>query len=38
MITIKEAVTKSFATAESITYDKKYYRSDIGKDLMLLVE
>jgi phosphoribosylamine--glycine ligase len=35
---IKEAVTKSFATAESITYDKKYYRSDIGKDLMLLVE
>ena len=35
---IKEAVTKSFATAESIIYDKKYYRSDIGKDLMLLVE
>ncbi len=35
---IKEAVTKSFATAESISYDKKYYRSDIGKDLMLLVK
>lgn len=35
--TIKEAVTKSFTTAESITYNKKYYRSDIGKDLMLLV-
>lgn len=35
--TIKEAVTKSFVTAESITYNKKYYRSDIGKDLMLLV-
>jgi phosphoribosylamine--glycine ligase len=35
---IKEAVTKSFVTAENISYDKKYYRSDIGKDLMLLVE
>ena len=36
--TIKEAVTKSFATAEIITYNKKYYRNDIGKDLMLLVK
>jgi phosphoribosylamine--glycine ligase len=35
---IKEAVAKSFVTAENISYDKKYYRSDIGKDLMLLVE
>ena len=33
---IKEAVEKSFITAEQITYNKKYYRSDIGKDLMLL--
>jgi len=35
---IKEAVAKSFVTAENISYDKKYYRSDIGKDLTLLVE
>ena len=35
---IKEAVAKSFVTAENISYDKKYYRSDIGKDLMLLVD
>ncbi len=32
--TIEEAVNKSFLAAETITYDKKYYRSDIGKDLM----
>lgn len=32
--TIEEAVAKSFKNAEKITYDKKYYRKDIGKDLM----
>jgi phosphoribosylamine--glycine ligase len=32
--TIEEAVSKSFKTADSIDYDKKYYRNDIGKDLM----
>ena len=32
--TIEEAVSKSFKTADAITYDKKYYRSDIGKDLI----
>jgi phosphoribosylamine---glycine ligase len=31
---IVEAVNKSFATAENIIYDKKYYRKDIGKDLL----
>jgi phosphoribosylamine--glycine ligase len=31
---IKEAVSKSFKNAEKITFDKKYYRKDIGKDLM----
>jgi phosphoribosylamine--glycine ligase len=31
---IQEAVNKSYAAAETIQYDKKYYRSDIGKDLM----
>lgn len=31
---IKEAVATSFSNAEKITYDKKYYRRDIGKDLM----
>jgi phosphoribosylamine--glycine ligase len=30
---IKDAVAKSFATAERINYDGKYYRKDIGKDL-----
>ncbi len=35
---IKEAIAKSFVTAENISYDKKYYRNDIGKDLMLLVD
>lgn len=32
--TIEEAVAKSFNNAEKIIYDKKYYRKDIGKDLM----
>lgn len=32
--TISEAVGKSFEGAEQISYDKKYYRSDIGKDLI----
>lgn len=32
--TIEQAVSKSFTAAEKIMYDKKYYRSDIGKDLM----
>jgi len=32
--TISEAVGKSFEAAEQISYDKKYYRSDIGKDLI----
>jgi phosphoribosylamine-glycine ligase len=34
--TIEEAVAKSFSNAEIISYDKKYYRKDIGKDLMKL--
>jgi len=34
--TIEEAVAKSFKSAEIITYDKKYYRKDIGRDLMKL--
>jgi phosphoribosylamine--glycine ligase len=32
--TISQAVKKSFEAAEQISYDKKYYRSDIGKDLI----
>jgi phosphoribosylamine--glycine ligase len=32
--TIEEAVNKSFATADKISYDGKYFRRDIGKDLM----
>lgn len=32
--TIEEAVSKSFAAAEQVAYDGKYYRSDIGKDLI----
>ena len=31
---IQDAVNKSFKNAEKITFDKKYYRKDIGKDLM----
>lgn len=31
---IEDAVKKSFLTAEKIRYDGKYYRKDIGKDLM----
>lgn len=31
---IQEAVNKSFATAEKINYDKKYFRKDIGRDLI----
>jgi phosphoribosylamine--glycine ligase len=33
---IEEAVSKSFKNADIISYDKKYYRKDIGKDLMKL--
>ncbi len=32
--TIEEAVKKSFASADKINYDKKYYRKDISKDLI----
>jgi phosphoribosylamine--glycine ligase len=32
--TIKEAVNKSLAAADKIKYDAKYYRRDIGLDLM----
>lgn len=32
--TIKDAVDKSFLTAAEIKYDGKYFRRDIGKDLM----
>ena len=31
---IKEALSKSFANAEKINYDKKHYRKDIGFDLL----
>ena len=31
--TMKEALEKSFANAEKITYEKKYFRKDIGADL-----
>jgi phosphoribosylamine--glycine ligase len=33
---IEEAVNKSFKSAEIISYDKKYYRKDIGNDLINL--
>ena len=32
--TLEKAVNTSLASAEKINYDKKYYRKDIGKDLM----
>lgn len=32
--TINEAVGKSLEAAQNISFDKKYYRIDIGKDLM----
>ena len=32
--TIAEAVSKSFSNTEKINYKNKYYRRDIGKDLM----
>ncbi len=32
--TIEDAIAKSFIAAETLNYDGKYYRSDIGKDLM----
>jgi phosphoribosylamine--glycine ligase len=31
---IEDAVRKSFASADKIKYDKKYFRRDIGRDLM----
>jgi phosphoribosylamine---glycine ligase len=31
---IKEAIGRSIAIAENISYEGKYYRTDIGKDLM----
>ncbi len=30
---LKEALEKSFASAEIVSFEKKYYRSDIGRDL-----
>lgn len=33
---IKECIEKSMRNAEEIKYEKKYYRNDIGKDLMNL--
>lgn len=32
--TIEEAVAKSFKSAETINYEGKYFRNDIGKDLI----
>lgn len=31
---IQDAIAKSFKNADKISFDKKYYRKDIGKDLM----
>ena len=31
---IKDALAKSFANAEKVDFDKKYYRTDIGFDLV----
>lgn len=36
--TIEEAVNKSFAAAEMINYQGSYYRKDIGKDLINIIE
>ena len=35
-ITLEEALELSFANAETISYEGKYYRSDIGADLLAL--
>jgi phosphoribosylamine--glycine ligase len=35
---INEVITKSFATAEKINYTNKYFRKDIGKDLINYTE
>lgn len=35
---ISEAVEKSFSSARVVNYTGKYFRGDIGKDLMLLTE
>jgi len=35
---IEQAVERSMRIAENIQYDKKYYRKDIGFDLMKLNE
>jgi phosphoribosylamine--glycine ligase len=32
--TIEQAINKSLSAAKHISFDKKYYRTDIGKDLM----
>jgi phosphoribosylamine--glycine ligase len=34
--TIEEAAAQSYATATGISFDKMYYRKDIGRDLMYL--
>jgi phosphoribosylamine--glycine ligase len=34
--TMEEAISKSMKNAEIISYDNKYYRKDIGQDLILL--
>ncbi|MHB8261651.1 MAG: phosphoribosylamine--glycine ligase [Bacteroidia bacterium] len=34
--TLEEAIAKSMRNAELISYDKKYYRKDIGQDLIML--
>ena len=36
--TIEEAIGKSIKNAEIISYDKKYYRQDIGQDLIHLLK
>ncbi len=32
--TLQKALDKSYATAKNIKFDKMYYRTDLGKDLM----